>query len=197
MLVRWMATAAATAVAMATVWKHGNNTVKKNFQNKSCCCCCCCFATFIFQYSIRNENFVTCKQCACLRLTLANTKAMHEWRWQCLRLELHKYCNLILAFATHYLVAVFFICDAVLLTKALNSNDEIRALNGVGKETFFILYSFAASCELAHLFTCTTMRSFSILYFSFHSLDDTIARVDLARRRKLEYFCVCSFHRFM
>lgn len=139
MLVRWMATAAATAtaVALATVWKHGNNTVKKNFQNKSCCCCCCCFATFIFQYSIRNENFVTCKQCACLRLTLANTKAMHEWRWQCLRLELHKYCNLILAFATHYLVAVFFICDAVLLTKALNPNDEIRALNGVGKETFF------------------------------------------------------------
>lgn len=62
MLVRWMATAAATAVALATVWKHGNNTVKKNFQNKSCCCCCCCcFATFIFQYSIRNENFVTCK----------------------------------------------------------------------------------------------------------------------------------------
>lgn len=37
------------------------------------------------------------------------------------------------------------------------------------------------------------MRSFSILYFSFHSLDDTIARVDLARRRKLEHFCVCSF----
>lgn len=44
------------------------------------------------------------------------------------------------------------------------------------------------------MFTCITMRSFSILYFSFHSLDDTIARVDLARRRrKLEHFCVCSF----
>lgn len=34
----------------------------------------------------------------------------------------------------------FFICDAVLLTKALNPNDEIRALNGVGKETFFLFH---------------------------------------------------------
>lgn len=72
--------------------------------------------------NIRNENFVTCKLCAC-SLWQTQCQCTKQRRWQCFRLELHKYYNLLFLcvciflsrFASHTLFSLADGCCVVFL----------------------------------------------------------------------------------
>lgn len=95
----------------AVITQSGNN-----FQNKSCGC----LTTII--PNIRTENFVTCKECACLRLALANTMPMlgitMSWTSQCV---------LFFASRQHCLVAgCLFVTRFFLITHQWNTCTQLK-----------------------------------------------------------------------
>lgn len=180
-------------------WQRHENAViiRTNFQNKSCCC----FTAFI--PNIRNENFVTCKVCACLRFALADTMPMHERHNDCGNV-LNSINITTFSFSLHYLVACFYLWRGS-FNKSINPNDEIRVHNGAGKKLFVFIFCprFFPVTSRQEAFQLFIFHFISALYVSFFACSHSfplslfllplIASVDLAQVRAI----LRSFFSFM